>query len=338
MKPAYLYPVTARYNSEVINPYMDDFQKSMDNEFAFLNLKSPSSSGILDLFKYYFKVQYIFLHWPENIPDRKYGTLQSLVLLFTLVLTTFSSKKIIWTMHNRVSNVRTHMFLKKVLFKNLIRFSSVIITHASDGRAIAAKISAKAEKKVLVIPHPVKTQDNSQDSLSGKEIDILIWGTIVEYKGIDRFLEFLRECGKEDTFSLYIAGKVLDDRYYSKIKALLGKKTTLVNAYLEKDELLSLAKKSKIILFPYSKDGVLSSGALMDSISWHNVILGPDVGAFSDCAERKVIFTYTDFEDLLDKVSNIMAGSLNIDPQRLNDFLVENTWDKFASKLLAFIG
>ncbi len=337
MRPAYLYPVTARYESEIVNPYMDDFQKNLGREFNFLNINKPSSTGILDLIKYYFKVKYIFLHWPENIPDRKYGFVQGLFLLFVLVFSRVINKKVVWTMHNRVSNVKTNLFFKKVLFKNLIRYSSNIITHASDGFKIAEKVSVKAARKVLVVPHPVKIRENGPAPETNKEHDILIWGTIVEYKGIDKFLEFLNDTGKIDEYKLFIAGKVLEDSYYEKIKKLLGKSTKLVNEYLDKDELIKIAEKSSVVLFPYNKEGVLSSGVLMDSLSWRSTILGPDTGAFHDCAEQKVIFSYSDFNDLLKKLEKILDGGLKIDKKVLRTFLEENTWEKFTREILNFL-
>lgn len=337
MKSAYLYPVTARYNSEIVNPYMDDFQKCLKSEISFLNMQKPSSTGIIDLFKYYFKVSYIFLHWPENIPDRKYGLPQSFFLLLVLVLTRFTRKKIVWTMHNRISNARTNLFLKKLLFNSLIRNSTKIITHASDGLHIVEKISRKATKKVLVIPHPVKMPEDLSFTEEQSEIDILIWGTIVEYKGIDKFLEYLHESGNINKFNILMAGKVLNDNYYKKIKGLLGERTKLINNYLDKKELIQIAGKSKVILFPYSKAGVLSSGVLMDSLSWKRTILGPDIGAFKDCARQKIIFSYSDFNDLVEKVEDILTNKIKIEENLLSKFLNNNTWPNFSRKILAFI-
>jgi hypothetical protein len=337
MKSAYLYPVTARYESEIVNPYMDDFQKCLENEISFLNIHKPSSTGILDLIKYYFRVNYIFLHWPENIPDRKYGFLQSFFLLFILLLTRLTRKKIIWTMHNKVSNARTNLFLKRVLFRSLIRNSTKIITHASDGLNIVEKNSKQDSKKVFVTPHPVKKQKELPLSSGQIENDILIWGTIVEYKGIDKFLEYLHESGNINKYNIIIAGKVLVNSYYKKIKNLLGEKVKLINEYLDKKELIQIAGKSKIILFPYSKAGVLSSGVLMDSLSWKRTILGPDVGAFRDCADQNIIFSYSDFNDLVQKIENILNNGIEIEQEVLNEFLAENTWPKFSQRILSFI-
>jgi hypothetical protein len=337
MKSAYLYPVTARYDSDIVNPYMDDFQKCLYSEISFLNIQKPSSTGIIDLIKYYFRVDYIFLHWPENIPDRKYGLLQSFFLLLVLILTRFTRKKIVWTMHNRVSNARTNLFLKKLLFKSLIRNSTKIVTHASDGLQIVEKTLRRASKKVFVVPHPVKVPKDLPLVEEQSDVDILIWGTIVEYKGIDKFLEYLHDSGNINKFNILMAGKVLNDDYYKKIKGLLGERTKLINDYLDKSELIQIAGKSKVILFPYSKAGVLSSGVLMDSLSWKRTILGPEVGAFKDCADQKIIFSYKDFDDLVGKVEDILNNKIKIEQEVLSEFLIDNTWSNFSKKILAFI-
>lgn len=338
MKLAYLYPVTARYNSNIVNPYLDEFQQCLKEDFKFVNSDKPSNLGIIDLIKYYIRVKYIFLHWPENIPDRKYGLIQSIFLLIILWVSPVFSKKIIWTMHNRVSNARSNLFLKKILFKNLVRHSTRIITHASDGKNIAREISRKSESKTFVIPHPVNINQSITTNQTDQNIDILIWGTIVEYKGIDKFLEYLHTSGNSGKFTICIAGKVLNESYHSVIRNVLCDKVTLINEYLDKQKLFELASRSQIILFPYSKAGVLSSGVLMDSLSWNTVILGPDVGAFSDLATDNLIFSYTNFDALVETASKILQGTLHIDHSRVNFFLNENTWGKYANKLLTLIG
>jgi len=74
--------------------------------------------------------------------------------------------------------------------KFLAKRSDIIITHASEGIGFAEELAMGIKSKVLYFPHPVKNRLKT-NSNSIKPIDILIWGTIAEYKGIDKFLDFL---------------------------------------------------------------------------------------------------------------------------------------------------
>ncbi|MFW5887147.1 MAG: hypothetical protein ACOCUL_05255, partial [Bacteroidota bacterium] len=82
MNNAYIYPISARYHGKSKNPYMDNFMHSLKEQFYFINKNAPSKTGIFDLAFYIHKVNYVFLHWPENIVEKKMGFLQTFIFLF----------------------------------------------------------------------------------------------------------------------------------------------------------------------------------------------------------------------------------------------------------------
>jgi hypothetical protein len=78
MKTLYLFP---RINVEYIrypNPYMSNLEISLSRYFKIRN-KTYSKIGVLDLFKYLFSTDIFYLNWIENLPQKKFGKLQTIV-------------------------------------------------------------------------------------------------------------------------------------------------------------------------------------------------------------------------------------------------------------------
>ncbi|NJO67966.1 MAG: glycosyltransferase family 4 protein [Bacteroidetes bacterium] len=181
MNNSYIYPVNANSKPEVYNPYIENFILYLSSRFNFLNKNDYSKVGILNIVKYHFRIKYIFLHWIENVPDRKFGVLQS--LFFILYLFVFKgNRKIVWVMHNRISHFKEHLYLKRLLFKLVLKKSYFIFTHSSDGVEYARELGRT--DNVVYLAHPVVFHENASQV---KEFDILIWGSILPYKGIDSF-------------------------------------------------------------------------------------------------------------------------------------------------------
>ena len=122
MKRAYIYPISGRdKHLGLYNPYLDDLIKSFSGKIDFVNANDPSQSGIFNIFKYIFRINYIFLNWIENIPERKGGTIQTTFVLVILTLARIFNIKIIWTMHNKLSHSKDSYTQKYRIFKNLLK-------------------------------------------------------------------------------------------------------------------------------------------------------------------------------------------------------------------------
>ena len=190
LKQAYIYPISERdKHLGLYNPYLNDFIKSEKDKIIFVNEKNPSNSGILDIIKYIFRIDLIFLNWIENVPERKGGIIQTFFVFFILLMAKIFDFKIIWTMHNKMSHSKEQEYWKKLIFKNMLKYSDIILTHSSEGISYGEEIVPGSGKKIHFYHHPIK--DRRLPKKLTKEYDLLIWGTISPYKGIDKFLEEL---------------------------------------------------------------------------------------------------------------------------------------------------
>jgi len=142
------------------NPYIDDTIASLEKYYRVINNENPSDKGIFDLLKYIFKIDYLFLNWIENLPERKAGRIQTLFFLAILPILKLLGVKIVWTMHNKLSHSKDHLFLKKLIFKGLLNNAEIILTHSSEGVAYGENIKKGCGQRIHYFPHPVKDRRN----------------------------------------------------------------------------------------------------------------------------------------------------------------------------------
>lgn len=333
MKQAYIYPISGRDNHLGLhNPYINDFINYFGKDLVFVNRNNPSNSGILDIIKYLFKIDFIFLNWIENIPERKAGILQTILLILLLPSTKILGIKIIWTMHNKLSHSKEKHYLKKLIFKKMLKYSDIILTHSSEGIIYGEEMLTGSRIKIHYYPHPIK--DRRLSSHMAKKYDLIIWGTISPYKGIDKFLEYIHFNKLEKKYKILIIGKITTNEYSEKLEKFKSENIFIENKFIEDSLLQELIAMSKLVLFTYSQSSILSSGVLMDSLGYGANIIGPDTGGFADLEKEGIIKSYADFHDMFMIIDEQLSDYNTLIPkEKLDKFLVDNSWDKFAENI-----
>jgi glycosyltransferase involved in cell wall biosynthesis len=332
LKKIYLYPISAR-NDKIVsfNPYTFDFVDYIGEYYEVVNKNNPSGKGILNILWYLFKIDYVFLNWIENLPEKKAGTFQSLFFLTLVFFFRLTRVKIVWIMHNKLSHNKDHLFLKKIIFNTLISHADFIISHSNEGISYAGSIKPGSEKRTHYFPHPVK--DRRMETNEEKQFDILIWGTLSPYKGILEFLRLLHEKDLQNKYTILVIGISTSKEYYDSLLQYTNDNITLKDDFLSDDILRSLINQSKIVLFTYAKSSILSSGVLMDSIGFGATVVGPYVGAFADLSKEGIISTYHDTVDLFAVIDGLIAKQENYDTPQIEDFLKANSWEEFAKNI-----
>lgn len=332
MKKAYIYPISGRDNTGVHNPYVDNFIRSFSKYFEFVNVEHPSYSGIFDIRKYVGKIDFVFFHWIENVVDKKGGYFQMLFLRSLIYYFKVRGIKTVWTVHNKISHEGSNFKLKVKLIKFLLRNCDYLIVHAKEGVEFVKEFSGRDDVNVIIRHHPV-----TKDFLPAnpeKVIDILIWGRISPYKGIDKFLELIYDKQLENRYRILIIGKVSDKDYGERIMKYQNAGIKIIDRFAEDDELKRLAMTSRIILFPYQSSSVLGSGVLMDSIVYEAEIVGPEKGAFADLANENLIHTYKDYDEMVTLIEKIIKSGKGVDVEKRKKFIEENSWDGYAGFIM----
>lgn len=331
----YVYPNSRNIPVESRNPYITDLIRSLSKHESVVNDDRPTSLGLLDLLMKLPRTRYIIFSWIENVVDKKGGILQFFLFYLICFLCNLTGKKIIFILHNKFSHSKTKMFWKKRLFRSVISFSSQILTHSAEGVRFIQENYPSAEKKVFYLPHPVASDIIKRGPVE-KSIDLLLWGTMSRYKGVDRFIKYATETGTDRKNRILIAGKFNPEGFYSEIAPVKGE-IEIRNEYVPDDELEALILNSRFILFTYIADSVLSSGALMKSLEYETVILAPCTGAFRDLAEEKIILCYSSFDQLIELLNSTSGKTIEEMNRNKMVFLQENSWEKFSDRFMEII-
>ncbi|NBC81811.1 MAG: hypothetical protein GVY19_00365 [Bacteroidetes bacterium] len=297
MKKAYIYPRTARTENIIPNPYIDHFIESLKGKVNFLNSEKPSNIGALDIFKFFNKTNIFFFNWIENLPDKKFGVVQSFIFtLIILPMARISNKKIVWTLHNKKPHDNKQSRIKSLLFNIMLKKSDFIITHAKDGVEQVKKLANRKDDEIIYFPHPFSSKIINHSGQ--KNIDVLIWGTMAPYKGIHNFINLVNENVTLQSKNILMMGKFQDAEYRNKVISMNTSNIEIKDAYIPDNELIDYLSRAKIILFTYHKDSVLSSGALCESLGYGNYIIGPKTGAFKDLEREGLVHTYKSLHEV----------------------------------------
>lgn len=191
-------------------------------------------------------------------------------------------------------------------------------------------IEGQTSVKTVFIPHPFRKKFCLKEDLDYK-YDIIIWGSIYKYKGIVEFLK--SKIALNISCTVLIVGKCNDTDYDSQIRALIDKNISYQNRYVDETELNSLILSSRYVVFPYLKDSISSSGALIDSVLLGKTVIGPNVGAFEELSSIGLCYTFNKYSDIFDIINSNEIVNKNL----IANFVNENVWDNSAKKILSYL-
>lgn len=320
------------------NPYIQDYIEALNrlpdvrvinpvHKNPLLSLLPPSRWGDVFIF-----------NWFESIPDFKYGPLQAVTATAFLLLQRIRGKKIVWMLHNKKPHAQGRDNMKTFLARLIAKNSSLIITHSEEGVRLVHDDFPYAAHKVHYIDHPTKCRLPLATAAhtAEKKYDLLIWGTIARYKGIFEFVDYIRT-NKIDHLRICIVGGA-SETVFKDLKAICPDNITLINQRPSFDELADYINQSEFVLCPYAPETILSSGMLMDSLSFGAKVIGPEVGSFKDYASnsRLNVYTFKSFDDISGIAQRHKHDEVSLANYRR--FLEENDWTHYAQKLAKLLG
>lgn len=134
-----------------------------------------------------------------------------------------------------------------------------------------------------------------------------------------------------------IIGKCSPNSLANEIRQIAPPNVTFICESPSFEELAHYIRKSAFVLAPYCPDSVLSSGILMDSLSFGSKIIGPEVGSFKDYAREKRlnVYTFHDYEDIEKTVACYKTTPISLEDYR--SFLNENNWEHFGNRIIKLV-
>ncbi len=139
----------------------------------------------------------------------------------------------------------------------------------------------KGDREVIRM-RPYSYFKNSAKQHQGQREHILFFGRISSYKGIDVLLKAMPEVWEQfPNERLVIAGKRAND--YVIDPALLSnneQNITVIDRYIDNDELVDLITKAKFVVCPYLD--ATQSGVLMTAFALNRTVIATEVGSFPE--------------------------------------------------------
>lgn len=324
------------------NPYICDFVAAMTAAGAQV-ANGPARNPLIGMLPRCLAGDALVLHWLENVPDYKHGAVQTVCALAMLAAARLTGHKVVWFLHNNRSHAASHQWQKRLITRALMRHSSLVVTHASQGLDALRSQCPERKGRAVWLHHPTKNrialarECRNAAAGGGPEADVLIWGTISPYKGVDQWLQYVVD--HQLPLRVRIVGHCGDAGLAGRIAELARRApaATFINRSITFDQLAAEVARARFVLVPYAAESVLSSGILMDSLSVGAKVIGPDVGSFRDYAAEPLLSVST-FRSLAD-VARIVAedGGQPADLDGYERFLDAHSWAHFAGQLTKLI-
>lgn len=333
-----LFPNLKPNPTQRSNPYIQDFITALEEEENTTVVNPPHKNPLLSLLPPCHWGDTFIFNWFENIPDSKYGILQAIIAIVFSSVVKLSGRKIVWILHNQKPHTNEHAGWKKLLSWLIAQYSSLIVTHATDGVCLVKEKYPFAIHKTHFLHHPTKNKlpTDLQAFRQEKLYDLLIWGNISKYKGVTTYVSYVRK-HPESRLRICIAGKCASDTLYDEIQKDLPPQITFIPHALSFEELHEYIRQSHFVLAPYCPESVLSSGILMDSLSFGCKVIGPHIGSFKDYADYPGlnVYTFHNFEDIERLV--ITHKDDPVLPEAYARFLDGNDWKHFVNKIIHLV-
>jgi beta-1,4-mannosyltransferase len=325
IKKIFIYPITKEILKKENNDYIKKLTSYLNINYTIIN--HATDIGLLDALLKFRKADIYYFNWIENLPEKRFGILQTALLVLLLILCKIFDKKVVWFIHNNISHNKKYLQLKKIIVKLMSLFADLIFSHSAE---IKFKLP---NQKLHIFHHPIKNF-NPLVTTNPYEYDLLIWGTIQPYKGISEFVDFASNSKVLNSKKILIAGNFKSNDYYENILRKKNINISIENRFITEEELICLFKQSKYILFTYTSDSILSSAALCKSLSYGKEVIAPNIGSFMELGKENLIYTYSSFKELETLLQALSEPKKMIDKNKLNNYIQETSWSAFTSFLI----
>jgi len=323
----YVYPNIDRQLMGSNNPYIQHLKEAIGRNALDID-PAVSDKAFPDMLRKGFRSDMIILNWLENLPLRRMGMLQTIIAMIYIRLLKMKGTKIVWIKHNKISHSKKRFAISRMIQKTLAKCAHHIVTHSQD-------VDLADTSKLLYLPHPSNITPEAVLAPGTDDepvIDLLIWGSLLPYKGVLEFLQFVENDAELRRLKIHIVGKSSAD-YWELLQKHQGNNVTMNNTFVEEQQLVQLFKRTRFILFTYNKKSVMSSGVLIDSLAACRKIIAPDCGAFTDMArQHSFVHLYTDFSEIASLCRNHYTDYA-LDYEEVCSFVARNSWYNMGQKI-----
>ncbi|MEX2593380.1 MAG: glycosyltransferase family 4 protein [Anditalea sp.] len=282
----------------VFNPPINEENKYIEIMVRPLSEHGYQIHALDDIFsslRHFRSIKLVHLNWFENVEDSSlFRALKSFFRkMFVLSIIRLSKKKLIWTMHNRVSHEKGLSFFSRTITHFLILWSDKIIIHSEISRSLLIKQHNQAADKIFYLPHPDfidsygKMPVKNQEKALKAPLALLFIGAVKPYKNLELLIRAVSSFKEEVT--LTIAGNPNSTIYQQKISQMAVQAGNInpMLSFIPDNKIPQLMMKSDLLILPYDLSSSLNSGTVLLGFSYKKTVICPEIGTIADLGKMK---------------------------------------------------
>lgn len=196
------------------------------------------------------------------------------------------SRSLLLTVHNLLPHGR-HTRLNRLILQRIYRMPDVLVVHTKKMRDALIDDWGIPANRVIRMEHgvddlPTQTEDWAPDPQG--RLRLLMFGSVLRYKGIDIALEALRTF-PDFPVSLVIAGECRDAVLADELTQLIARipakhSVEWRRGFIPESEVQAIFEDADAVLLPYRH--IDQSGVLLTAYRFGIPVLAFDVGSFAD--------------------------------------------------------
>tara|TARA_B100001540_G_scaffold6658_1_gene5880 strand:- start:758 stop:1909 length:1152 start_codon:yes stop_codon:yes gene_type:complete len=275
----------------------------------------------------------------------------NILVLFDLLLTKVLRMKVVYTIHDVISNLQKNQS-NRLLAKFVLKLADKLITHNQFSQKQMEEMFNFKKQEIAIIPHGnyipfINIQNNIQDSRDLLNIPrekkvILFFGMIKRIKGLEILLSSLSIIKEKiPDILLVIAGKAWEDDFsvYQKIidKYNLQDYCIIRNHYILSEHVDHYFSSTNLVVLPYKR--ISQSGVLMMAASYKKAVLCSNLTPFMEVMTDNQTAFFFESErpkSLANKVIQIFGTNNLLDQVAEAGFSLINesyNWDVIGKRL-----
>lgn len=246
-------------SNQLSNKYYDNLAKIIENSGLQV---SPASELWNSSFFQKPRKQIVIVSWIEDRVARpKYLQSAHEFLLTLLKITQIKllGHKLVWIKHNYQPHAMAYsVFIAPILHKILL----LVLSFFSDLKLSHSQSFCSKNVEFNYLPHP--RYENTKLT-SEKNVDFLVFGRLMRYKGITELIEHW-----PINLKLKIVGKPENPELQSEIESGIKRRNLLVDFephFISDIELDSLLSKTKCVICANIEDSMIASGVVVHALS-----------------------------------------------------------------------
>nr|WP_170857057.1 glycosyltransferase [Algoriphagus locisalis] len=249
--------------------------------------------------KHYQSIKLLHLNWFENLDDSSAASMWKSYFrkLVVLAAVKFGKKKLVWTMHNRLSHEKKSGKLSRALTQKIVSQADAIVIHSAVSKEILQSQYPKLTTKIVHIPHPdfvdvYGPMISENTDKKGTKLKLLFLGAIKPYKNIELLIEVAKKF--PEAVHLTIAGNPNSEGYRSDLQKVAegAGNISLQLKFIPDADLPKYIHDSDLLILPYSMESSLNSGTVILGFSYGRTVICPKIGTIDDLGAGEDVFDY----------------------------------------------